>query len=225
MRPWGLPPRYAVYPIELLARADVPNHLKITYLTLYALAWRNEYALVRQSMAQLAEVFSALEGKPLTERGMRKRMGDLAALGLVRRVAIGGRWVTRLLLCHDTEAASTGTGSATLALPGVTSIVVNDDDLGTTIHQHQDYRGGTANATPEIAGPVRRELWSMGIAEPTAGELAEMAHVTEGYIEDWAAYLGYERAGGKKLGTGWLIEQIRAGRPAPVLMGEERGRF
>jgi hypothetical protein len=55
----------------------------------------------------------------------------------------------------------------------------------------------------------------MGIAEPTAGELAKLPHVTTEYLEEWAGYLGYQEAGGNHLGTGWLIEQIRAARPIP----------
>ena len=217
MRPWGLPPRYGVYPIGVLERSEVPGHLKLTYITLCALAWRTKGETVLQSMAQLAELFSVIEGKALTERGMRKRIGDLAKAGLVKRVSVGGRWLTRLLLSDEALSLSTGTGGATLALQSATSIVTADDGVQVPIHQHQFFECGTGGATLEEVGPVRRELWALGIDEPTATELAEMGHVTVEYLEAWAGYCGWQRAGGSQLSTGWLILQIRAGRPAPLV--------
>lgn len=222
MRPWGLPPKYGIYPISLLERTDVPPHLKLTYLTLYALAWRTKHEAVLQSMAQLADLFSQIEGRSLTERGMRNRMTQLGKLGLVRRIFTNGRWLTHLLLKHEVEVSSTGAAGATLALQSATSIILNDNAEVTLPNQHQSSICGTASATLASTGDsqidaIRSELWAMGIDEPTATDLALMEHISLEYIDDWAAYLGYHAAIGESTkGTGWLILQMKAGRRAPI---------
>jgi hypothetical protein len=218
VRPWGLPPHYAIYPVSLLERTDLAPHLFRTYLVLYALAWRNDYRTVKQSMAQLAEVCSQLEGKPLGERGMRKRIGELAELGLLRREFTGQRWVTRLLLCHEELGAVTGTAGATAERIDATSIVHGpySDYEEESQNQNQDSsRTGPGGSAEDPSGAVRCELWAMGIAEPTAGELASLEWMSAGYVAAWSEYLGWEAAGGNKLGLGWLVQQMRAGRPAP----------
>lgn len=222
MRPWGLPPKYGIYPIALLERTDVPSHLKLTYITLCALAWRTNHEAVLQSMTQLAELFSQLEGRKLTERGMRNRMTNLGKLGLVKRIFANGRWLTQLLLKLDLEAASTGTGDAILALQGATSIITDDNGELIPSDYYQSSIRGTASATLASTGDpqrdaIRTELWAMGIDEPLGTELALMEHVTVQYIDEWAAYLGYEAAaGGSIKGKGWLILQMKAGRRAPL---------
>lgn len=222
MRPWGLPPKYGIYPISLLERTDVPAHLKLTYLTLYALAWRTKHEAVLQSMAQLADLFSQLEGRSLTERGMRNRMTQLGKLGLVKRIFANGRWLTHLLLKHEGEPSSTGATSASVALQSATSIIVNDNAEITLPNQHQSSICGTGSATLASTGDsqtdaIRSELWAMGIDEPTATDLALMEHISLEYIDDWAAYLGYHAAIGESTkGTGWLILQMKAGRRAPI---------
>lgn len=219
MRPWGLPPKYGIYPISILERADVPVHLKLTYITLYALAWRTKHETVLQSVAQLAELLSQLEGKAITERGMRNRLTQLAKLGLIRRIFSGGRWMTRLLLTHQ-QGASNGIANATPTVRSATSIE-DDDDREILTYQYQSSISGIGGASPAIVGDaeknlIRQELWSMGIDEPIASELAAMPHVDSDYIDQWAAYLGYQVASGKTFGPGWLIHQIRAGRRAPL---------
>lgn len=219
MRPWGLPPKYGVYPISVLERPDLPAHLKLTYITLYALAWRTKHETVLQSMAQLTELFSQLEGKPISERAFRKRMAELAKLGLIRRTFTRGRWLTRLLLKHD---LSTGPPRTSLVPGGVTSIE-DDDDVEVPIHQYQFSISGPPRTSPATAGDperdlIRQELWSMGIDEPMATQLVLMEHVTGEYIDRWAAYLGYQAASGKRLGPGWLILQIKSGRQAPAVL-------
>lgn len=226
MRPWGLPPKYGVYPISILERTDVPAYLKLTYITLYALAWRTEHSSVLQSMAQLTELFSQLEGKPISERALRKRMQEMARLGLVSRIFTGSRWITRLLLRHEYTEMSTGPRRTSPAAGGTSSIEDDDIDIDIPIQQHQFSICGPDRTSLAVPGDaeaqaIREELWSMGIDEPVATELALLEHVTSNYIDEWAAYLGYQAARGNRLGAGWLILQIRSGRRAPAAV---RGR-
>ena len=221
MRPWGLPPKYGVYPISILERRDVPAYLKLTFITLYALAWRTNHERVLQSMAQLADLFSQLEGKPISERALRKRMQQMAQLGLVSRTFAQGRWFTRLLLRHDQADLSSGPDRTSPAPTGASSIEDDVDVTDIPIHQYQLSICGPDRTSPEMiedpgAQAVREELWTMGIDEPVATELAMMEHVTSEYIDDWAAYLGYQAARGNRLRAGWLILQIRSGRKAPA---------
>ena len=221
---WGLPPKYGVYPISILTKR-LPPYLKMTYVVLCALAWRTDKRAVLQSTEQLAELFSELEEKPLSVRGMRKRLELLSKAGLIERVKRQGRWITVLRLRPDEEEASTGTGSASIEGASGTRechiySTVGDEGTDIDLQQYQSCRCGTGNASRE----VQEALWASGISEPTAGELAEMEHVTLEYVEDWVAYWGYRNAGsGERLAQGWLIKQMRAGRPAPR-MGLREGK-
>jgi len=208
VKPWGLPPSFGVYPISILT-TDLADHLKLTYIILYALAWRNDHRTVLQSTEQLAELFSELEGRPLQIRGMRKRLELLSKAGFLDRVKTRGRWITVLNLRHGTGGVSTGTQGC--------HIYSNDVDAikDTLIHQQQDSICGTVSATEKN----RLSLAEAGIWEPTCSELAELEWVTPEYVDDLVAYMGAQMARGKKLGTGWLVEQIRKAREAKCLTG------
>jgi hypothetical protein len=54
-------------------------------------------------------------------------------------------------------------------------------------------------------------LDTLGIGEPTRSKLLRMAHVTHRYLEDWLAW--YESQ--DRLGTGWVVTQIRDGAAPP----------
>ena len=204
MKLWGLPPNFGVYPISIL-KTDLADHLKLTYIILYALAWRNDHKTVLQSTEQLAELFSELEGERLQARGMRKRLELLSKAGLVDRVKTRGRWMTVLRLRHGTGGVSSGTPEC--------HIYSNDvDAIDSLIHQQQDSICGTDSASEEI----RISLWEAGIWEPTCSELAELEWVTCEYVDGLVDFMGNQMARGKKLGTGWLVEQIRAGHKAPA---------
>jgi hypothetical protein len=199
----GLPPRFGVYPVRIL-ELDLPAHLRETYIVLYTLGWRTEYRTVQQSVSQLAELFSTIEGKPINARGMRKRLQDLAEVGLVERSMKEGRWVTVLKLRHEVS----GTGSATPwhpecqgGIPGVPhldkSIAVVVDQ---SVQQQRDYsRSGTEFEENEEL------LRAMGLVGDVVRRLAAEEHVTPQYLEGVKAYRDREAAQGRILGTGWVV--------------------
>lgn len=96
-----IPPRYTLFPSAVLRMAGIPIQLRWTYLVLYALAWRHDYRYVAESLAEMAEIFSELEGERVTFRMMRYRMKGLSAHGLIERKRMGRRYRTHLLVRHD----------------------------------------------------------------------------------------------------------------------------
>lgn len=224
---WGLPPHFGIYPIRLL-KLGLPVHLRDTYTILYTLGWRAEYRTVQQSVQQLADLFSVIEGKSLQPRGMRKRLQELSQMGLVERSKRDGRWLTILKLRHGATMPSTGTTrvtwpgtSGTVGVPvsdpvGVPhldkSIVAVDTDASVK-QQQQDSR-----CDPDVE---RNEelLAEMGVLGGVRYRLATETWVTPDYLEAIRDYKAGELAKGNRLGPGWVVKFVGEGNEAPEVSG------
>lgn len=98
-----LPPRYGLVPMAVV-RLHMPIKLKMTYFTLYWLAWNHDYRYITESLEELAKIFDEIEDKPVSFNVMRRRMKALETYGLVERKRIGLRYKTTLLIRHDDAA-------------------------------------------------------------------------------------------------------------------------
>lgn len=226
MKLLGIPPRFGIYPTALL-EMGLPAHLIQTYIILYTLGWRTEYRTVRQTTEQLADLFSAIEGKEVQARGMRKRLQELADAGLVERSKRQGRWVTVLRLRHVTPTGSgaphrvsslgevTPTGSVaplevTLPVPHLDkSIVAVVGDESVQQQQHDCSRSGTDVERNEEL------LREMGVVGSVVQRLAREEHVTAEYLEAVKAYREEEASRGNALGPGWVVKCVGEGWEIP----------
>jgi len=230
---WGLPPHFGIYPIRLL-ELGLPAHLRDTYTILYTLAWRAEYRTVQQSVPQLADLFSVIEGKSLQPRGMRKRLQELSQMGLVERSKRDGRWLTILKLRHGATMPSTGTTRVTcparsdpvgvppsdpVGVPHLDKSIVAVATDPSVKQQQQDSR-----CDPEIE---RNEelLAEMGVVGGVRYRLSTETWVTPEYLEAIREYKASEAAKGNTLGPGWVVKFVGEKRPAPELEPAEPDRY
>lgn len=222
-----LPPQYVNAPVELVYGVDLPAAVRLTAIRIYGLGWRHRYE--RTDPVSLEELME------ICEVGRSTLYGHLAALGDKRvlrytTVSVGSSrtFVFELLMGAPETAGRAPPGSSPEIWTDSALSVVVDSSLSSSVrekyvshdkqrqqqHNHAVAVGGVCEGGAEQSRNLDAAsgiLDELGVLEPTRTELLELPHTSEAYLRRWLAW--FEGQAG--FGTGWVIQQIRAGIAAP----------
>lgn len=145
-----------------------------------------------------------------------------AWFGQAKQPALFETWSSESeLYAHGSSESELQEGSGVQNLNGK---IIDDDDLDPIIINKdlcvQKTELQTGDGVQKVNSITLQTLYQYGVGEPTASELALLAHVTPGFIRAWFSERDYHndmvqdgRRGGRQWGVGYLIQQMRANVP------------